>query len=391
MVPLLKNAEAAFKRLLAEESREVSRLRTDAESLSDEAKIKPEIEEQRAKKLADAKSLEESVKDAQQFKPSVKGVQVRAMVGREKTKEGGVNLSIHSFGCAIDINAVSNPYVAKREFPASLVKELTGVDVLEGTATRDIRAGGKMSDILPKVTILRRTSDAFKQASRKLFQNRESLKNGLIDYLEKRGAKIRGQVVEENVKEQGARITEEENINKQFDVLFDKIKDAYNEEKAEYSKESKTKYKDKQKEKERKDRLESRKIQHYPNLGSYKALESWIVNYIGVDATKSQEAVNFLLEAYQVFVGSREDTGEMEQQLSKEEQKHDKQGTASGMAIQGFINLPPELITALVSDDGGQLRWLGSTPTVKDYMHFELKKCDLSAPSTKATKTEVAP
>jgi hypothetical protein len=39
----------------------------------------------------------------------------------------------------------------------------------------------------------------------------------------------------------------------------------------------------------------------------------------------------------------------------------------------GFFNLPPELVAALVADDGGGLRWLGSHAGTKDYMHFELR------------------
>jgi hypothetical protein len=47
--------------------------------------------------------------------------------------------------------------------------------------------------------------------------------------------------------------------------------------------------------------------------------------------------------------------------------------SAGSLAAHGFFNLPPELVAALVADDGGGLRWLGSHAGTKDYMHFELR------------------
>lgn len=332
-----------------------------------------------------AKVLEGHVQGVRQWLAtslSIKGVEIRAKVGASPAKGGGINLSEHAFGCAVDINATSNNYVLPREFPLALVKELTGVDVFEGEAAQSIRSapgkgGGKMETILPQISTLVEASDVFKKTSKEFFKNKESLKVGLINYLEKQGAKIRGQIIEENLKEQGARITEEQNIEKQFNALFEKIEDAYKEQIEENRRQDSAK--------KRKGK-QPREIQHYPNLASYKTLKNWITTYIGVDAKKSQEVVNFLLEAYEVFVRTRDEKGEL-RELTQEEAKA-VTATAPTIALKGFINLPPELIAALVSSG---LKWLGVTPTVKDFMHFELTTCDLSVPSKKETKMEGKP
>ncbi|MGU3655993.1 M15 family metallopeptidase [Methylobacterium fujisawaense] len=51
-------------------------------------------------------------------------------------------------------------------------------------------------------------------------------------------------------------------------------------------------------------------------------------------------------------------------------------GDAATLARFGFCNLAPELIAALVANDGGGLHWLGSANATKDYMHFELRSSD---------------
>ena len=52
------------------------------------------------------------------------------------------------------------------------------------------------------------------------------------------------------------------------------------------------------------------------------------------------------------------------------------QGTAASIAAFGFVNLPPELIAAMIATDGGGLNWLGSSRGTKDFMHFELRTGD---------------
>lgn len=51
------------------------------------------------------------------------------------------------------------------------------------------------------------------------------------------------------------------------------------------------------------------------------------------------------------------------------------EGTAGSSAAHGFFRLPPQLVAALVSSEGGGLVWLG-TSGVHDWMHFELPPSD---------------
>jgi hypothetical protein len=52
-------------------------------------------------------------------------------------------------------------------------------------------------------------------------------------------------------------------------------------------------------------------------------------------------------------------------------------GKATTIAVHGFLNLPDELVTALIHSDGGNLNWLGKQEKgAKDFMHFQLKDSD---------------
>jgi hypothetical protein len=51
-------------------------------------------------------------------------------------------------------------------------------------------------------------------------------------------------------------------------------------------------------------------------------------------------------------------------------------GSAATIARFGFLNHPPEFVAAMVSSQGGGLRWLGAADGTKDFMHFELYPAD---------------
>ncbi|CAN7770528.1 hypothetical protein LJR245_007511 [Rhizobium leguminosarum] len=51
-------------------------------------------------------------------------------------------------------------------------------------------------------------------------------------------------------------------------------------------------------------------------------------------------------------------------------------GTAATTARHGFINLPAEVICGLAAEDGGGLRWLGTSTSTKDHMHFDFRDAD---------------
>lgn len=51
-------------------------------------------------------------------------------------------------------------------------------------------------------------------------------------------------------------------------------------------------------------------------------------------------------------------------------------GSAATTARYGFINLPAEVICGLSASDGGSLRWLGTSNSTKDYMHFDFRDAE---------------
>ena len=66
--------------------------------------------------------------------------------------------------------------------------------------------------------------------------------------------------------------------------------------------------------------------------------------------------------------------------------------TGAGLAnvvAHGFTNLPPKLITALTSPQGGNLKWLGVHN--QDMHHFELKTRPDLPKATPPSKTEPEP
>jgi hypothetical protein len=77
-------------------------------------------------------------------------------------------------------------------------------------------------------------------------------------------------------------------------------------------------------------------------------------------------AAQRLLDVYSIYKASFADGGGR--------LKASTPPSAGSLAAHGFFNLPPELVAALVADDGGGLRWLGSHAGTKDYMHFELRE-----------------
>ncbi|MGB5952206.1 MAG: hypothetical protein WBG57_06765, partial [Ornithinimicrobium sp.] len=59
-------------------------------------------------------------------------------------------------------------------------------------------------------------------------------------------------------------------------------------------------------------------------------------------------------------------------------------GTLAKAAVQGFANLAPELVSALTSPAGGDLKWLGVHN--QDMHHFELKNRPALVPAVGATE-----
>ncbi|MGO7035159.1 hypothetical protein ACCT19_30495 [Rhizobium ruizarguesonis] len=84
-----------------------------------------------------------------------------------------------------------------------------------------------------------------------------------------------------------------------------------------------------------------------------------------VAAVKRAAVADRLVYAMQVFTMSQ-----------KPNLKPAVTGTAATTARHGFINLPAEVICGLAAADGGGLRWLGTSTSTKDYMHFDFRDAD---------------
>ncbi len=323
--------------------------------------IHPVLKERlaRAADLLKKKQLLESVGESI---GKISGFNIRENRNRQKTKGNLVNLSKHSFGWAIDIDEDYNPNIPQSEFPRILVMGLTGQDVNTGEAAKTIREGGTYDELLQSAKDLKTASDVFKAA----FESEETLGTALINYLNKHGAKL---------------------TTDKWKSLLDLIKkvpaNLRNEARKKLNAKPKTKQ-DKQKEKGPKQ----------PEV--YLNLTAWISD-AGVKEEDIVPVTSFTLEAYRLLLESHY------QQDTKAHKKGDKiEATAIAkaqhIAAHGFINLRPELITALVSSDGGGLSWLGAVEKdTKDFMHFELnqppalpKVGDYPLPSTSPGATRMA-
>ncbi|TCA23611.1 hypothetical protein E0H70_28165 [Rhizobium leguminosarum bv. viciae] len=86
---------------------------------------------------------------------------------------------------------------------------------------------------------------------------------------------------------------------------------------------------------------------------------------LNVPAAKRAAMADRLVYAMQVFTMSQ-----------KPNLKPAVTGTAATTARHGFINLPAEVICGLAASDGGGLRWLGTSSSTKDYMHFDFRDAD---------------
>jgi hypothetical protein len=83
----------------------------------------------------------------------------------------------------------------------------------------------------------------------------------------------------------------------------------------------------------------------------------------------------YLVELHRIFVSTRIRSGSQ----AGEKVNIGSSGNLQTVAAHGFMDLMPELVAALTSNEGGGLLWLGTVGTLrggargtKDWMHFEL-------------------
>ena len=228
-------------------------------------------------------------------------------------------LSDHSFGFAIDIDADMNPNipgsVAKPLYP--LLKAMTGtnvfVDAKGSGAGTNFMLGLTAAQALVEAERLRGASDAFKDA----FKDEASLKKSMADYAS-------GYATSHNFALPGVASGED---------LFTKAKAAVN------------------------------TPASVPALTKSIFIEQGPV-LPGAIVPKPADGQAVAAVLISVYVRWRE---------SKTAKPGAIAESAGQIAKFGFLNLDPKLIAALTGSDGGGLQWLGAqTGGVKDFMHFQL-------------------
>ena len=297
-------------------------------------------------------------------------------------------LSDHSFGWAVDIDAALNPNV--KNFPAAVVKGITGEGVFTGEANAKVAAGGTAEQLLPWAEKMRDASTSFKAA----FENEATLKQAMIDYLTGQlGMTIKPDGLDLALVK-GAKETGGKAQKKNFQALVDVLAGAHpnlakgmaeqdDEEREAYVEKNGWKNWPKEKKKRddarkaRTDKMDdhveaaAKKEGRDANWGDWMAE---IIKYAGeIERDIATKAARFLIEMYGIYKDSFADEKKGTRKAAQTE------GTAGTVAAHGFINLKPELIAALTGSDGGDLDWLGNASGTKDFMHFQLKSGDRPA------------
>jgi hypothetical protein len=230
----------------------------------------------------------------------VGGFEIRE--NRNHTEE----ISEHSFGFAIDIDAAMNPNikVSKQSLFPRLVAIVTGTDIYAGAAVQAIRGGALGSALIAHIDELRAASTRFTEA----FKGQDKLFAALFSHLPGGSALSAPQRAE----------------------------------------------------------LETAVVTARGDRGRRAVRELLLQVQTGLDMRQAEADAQLLIYAYEIF-----------RELEKKGDllKPSPQATPVQIAKYGFLNLPAELVAALIDPSGGDLNWLGDQGPgkAKDFMHFELK------------------
>lgn len=254
---------------------------------------------------------------------SIGGINIRE--NRNNTSE----LSFHSFGWAIDIDASLNPNVESKSFPKTLVEGITGEDVYGGDDAKAMRKGGTADELLAHAQALRDASDTFKKA----FSDEASFKSAITTYLTGQGLTL----TETQTNDLYTLLTQV-STKKGSTVTVKNVET--------WLSDTNT--------------ANTRPATGGATTGTATTPTPW---------AKAETAASFLTSMYSLFEKSGGKSGK--------KVSASVTGTPATIAAHGFLNLPAELITALTASDGAGLKWLGGLESgTKDFMHFELKKDD---------------
>ncbi len=262
------------------------------------------------------------------------GVSIRA------NANNALELSLHSYGWAIDVNASMNPNIPG--FPRALVKELTGTDVFtssSGQSEGNFARGKSAAGVRDEAQRLADASSKFAGA----FADEGSLKQAMLRV-------INGRL--------GAAWAKQE-----IDVIYPLVLAAVQA------------GKDKKKPA---DKAAARAAALDALTGQIRNLQDTIGPAVALRAGQFQRAglAGVLMQMGDLYLSSfttkvNKKTGAKESVRVKPEARVTNMGT---LAAHGFMNLDPDLVGALAGSDGGKLNWLGAVDetNTKDFMHFEL-------------------
>jgi hypothetical protein len=353
---------------------------------------------------------------------------VRENRNRQKEASGDANLSEHSFGFAMDVNADWNPNLPK--FPWHHVERLTGVDVYGPERTK-AQPGESYDTVLAAAQKFKAASDKF----RDIFDSEANLQAAMADQAKKEGALVpagdlfkavaaaatekpgrRGArpnlsalqgMLEKAIQEEAERkqrdadkpdpdappvsiqsIAHEDplavavmvgklrskvggraDLDRLMPLVEAQLKDPADKAPRDTPKALQFMY-------QRKFVAELRKIA--PVIRTFEMPNS-LRRYLEPAARAADAATlaKYLIELHQVFQRTRIAAGPH----VGEKIDISSRGNLPQVAAHGFMDLMPELVAALTSKDGGGLLWLGTVgkgrggkPLTKDWMHFELPK-----------------
>lgn len=212
-------------------------------------------------------------------------------------------LSNHSFGWAVDMDAALNPNIKIPDDLRALIQNLTGVDVY-GAESVKLRTPAPYAELLPAAVTLSKASAAFVEA----FKTDASLAAALGTAFQRLTTVALAPADRSAI------------------VAFGR--------------------------------------QQPPNKQGIKTLLAGK----GVPAAAQTAIVTLCTQAIDL------------QRRAKLVTKPEITGSDKTIARFGFFNLPPEVVAALVANNGGALRWLGAANSTKDYMHFEMYPADVPNP-----------
>jgi hypothetical protein len=283
-----------------------------------------------------------------------------------ENRNSPTQLSLHSFGWAIDLNAPENPNTEKgvlqgnpkKNVPGSPVEELTGVDLFGGDEYTAIRAGGTAAQILPHAASMREASEKYEAA----FESADALVNALAQYLA--GEDLLHQPwMKDDLWPTLERAGTQSKFSEQVRQLTDWVQYIWD---------------------ARRDEepvsvdAPAEPEQCFPGQTVPELEDGGTCEMEDLPAAVADRIARTLVSAHNAFVQSRfqKDT---KKNKKGDEKPADAIGSIGSIAAHGFLDLAPELVAALRGSDGGNLTWLGVASETKDFMHFELQKAQRPA------------